>query len=174
MKRKYTKPRIYFFIGLLLFFFLWQSAFNDITGISQKNICSDTVMDYCDLVKNPEKYDGKEVTVRATYRYGFEWQEMFCLECRKVGKTWLEFDSDNTKPLEAALKKTPKDMGTINAVFSGIFQSSKGPFGDGGYRFKFTVKVISNVEVVYKDGRDPEQLPSEVRQKVCGSITSPQ
>jgi hypothetical protein len=27
---------------------------------------------FCDLLRNPEKYNGKEVTVRATWRYGFE------------------------------------------------------------------------------------------------------
>ena len=27
---------------------------------------------FCDLVRNPEKYNGDEITVRTTYRYGFE------------------------------------------------------------------------------------------------------
>ena len=127
------------------------------------------VVEYCDLVMNPEKYDGKEVTVRATYRYGFEWQEMFCMECRKVGKTWLEFDDEIAGETKAMLKKFPKDQGTVNAVFTGTFESSKGPYGDGGYRFKFVVRAISDAEVVSKSGWDPEHLPSNSRKKVCGA-----
>ena len=49
-------------------------------------------MSYCELLRHPKEYDGKDVVVRASYRYGFEWQEMFCLDCRRLGKTWLEFE----------------------------------------------------------------------------------
>jgi len=131
------------------------------------------LISYCDLVKNPEKYDGKEVSVRATYRYGFEWQELFCLDCRKTAKTWLEFDNDDTQ-YKASLKKFPKNQGTISAIFTGTFHSSKGPYGDGGYRFQFMVTVISDVEVVSKQGWDPEHLTPIERKKACAlcSLTS--
>jgi hypothetical protein len=120
-----------------------------------------TVVAYCDLVTNPDKYDGKEVTVHATYRYGFEWQEIFCMECRKIAKTWLEFDEELKSDFKSKLKKFPRDQGTVNAIFTGTFHSSKGPYGDGGYRFRFDVRTISSVEVVSKEGRDPEHLPAE-------------
>ena len=53
-------------------------------------------------------------------------------------------------------------------IFTGTFHSSKGPYGDGGYRFRFDVKAISSIEVVSKEGWDPEHLPAESRKKVCG------
>ncbi len=36
----------------------------------------------------------QEVNVRATYRYGFEWQELYCLDCKDKGKAWLEVPLD--------------------------------------------------------------------------------
>jgi hypothetical protein len=123
-------------------------------------------VEYCDLIKNPEVYDGKEVTLRATYRYGFEWQEIYCLECRNLGKTWLEI-WDLTKKSKKILKKFPKNDGTINAIFTGIFQSSKGPFGDGGYRYRFLLKEISQAELVTKSGADPNALAKNEKEKLC-------
>jgi hypothetical protein len=125
---------------------------------------------FCDLLRNPEKYDGKEVTVSASYRYGFEWQEIFCLDCRDKGKTWLEMDDDIiTAESERILKRLPKNDGTVNALFTGIFVSSRSSFGDGGYRFGFLLKKISQAKVVTKSGWAPEQLPDKIRKKVCGN-----
>ena len=148
MRRTHIKQRICLLFGCLLFL-SWQGALGHERDRPRSKPGA-VLVAYCDLVNNPEKYDGKEVTVRATYRYGFEWQEIFCLECRKVGKTWLEFDDDAAAQYKAALKKFPKHQGTVNAVFAGIFQSSKGPFGDGGYRFRFVVKGINSEEFSLK------------------------
>lgn len=123
---------------------------------------------FCDLIGNPEKYDGKEVVVSATYRYGFEWQEIFCMECRKIGRTWLEFDDDLAIQSKRELKKFPKNQGTVNAVFTGTFQSSKGPYGDGGYRYQLRVREVSHPRIVSKSGWAPEHLPPNVRKLVCG------
>lgn len=161
-----SKQQLYFFSACFVFF-LWASDIGHGKD-KQRSKQVATPITYCDTVNDSKKYDGKEVSVRATYRYGFEWQELFCLDCRKVGKTWLEFDDDAVAQYKAALKKFPKHQGTVNAVFTGTFESSKGPYGDGGYRFKFVVRAISNAEVVSKSGWDPEHLPSNSRKKVCG------
>jgi hypothetical protein len=172
MERKSIKHLLCSSIGWILLLSVLQSVLGSGTNTRQGSSCSPPTVTYCDLVKNPERYDGKEVIVRAAYRYGFEWQEMFCLECREIGKTWLELDDDITPTSKAALRKAPKNEGTINAVFSGTFHSSKGPYGDGGYRFKFVVKTISQVEVVYKDGRVPDELPLDAQKKLCATATS--
>ena len=123
---------------------------------------------FCDLVSNPDKYNGKEITTRATYRYGFEWQEVFCLSCEGESKVWLEYSEDLTEKSKAALRKAPKDHGIINAVFTGTFRTS-GPYGDGGYRFELEVKGVKNVEVVSKDIRHQDLLPANVRRRMCVS-----
>lgn len=141
--------------------------------IFEKHICGqesseNTSISFCDLLRNPEKYDGKQVTVYATYRYGFEWQEMYCLGCRDLGKMWLEF-GELTKKSQKILKRFPKDNGTINAIFIGEFESSKGPFGDGGYKYRFVLKDIKNAEFVTKSSAVPEQLTDNMRKNICGS-----
>lgn len=123
---------------------------------------------YCDLLENPQDYDGKEVTIRATYRYGFEWQEIFCLSCRNEVRTWLEIDSSILKPKSIkALKKLPKDWGTVTATFTGKFESSDGPFGDGTYRYRFALKEISQITLVAKNSRDPKKFPPKILKKIC-------
>src|SRR5215813_13785653 len=44
---------------------------------------------FCDLLRNPEKYRDQRVKVRATFRYGFEWQQLYCLDCLDKGRAWL-------------------------------------------------------------------------------------
>jgi hypothetical protein len=121
---------------------------------------------YCELVRNPDKYNGREVTIHATYRYGLEMQDLFCLECRDAGKTWLELNEDMFPKAKSVLKKMPKYAGTVNANFTGVFVSTMGPYGDGGYRFQFVVTAINNIEVVYK-GLPPPGL--DLRGKMCGN-----
>ena len=159
--------QILFLSGLLLPLLFWANNPACNTNFPRSGSAEGMVA-FCDLVANPDKYDGKEVTVRATYRYGFEWQEIFCMECRKIAKTWLEFDEGLKSEFKATLKKFPRDQGTVNGIFTGTFHSSKGPYGDGGYRFRFDVKAISRIEVVSKEGWDPAHLPAESRKRVCG------
>ena len=125
----------------------------------------------CDLIANAEKYNGKTVSVNATYRYGFETQEIYCIGCREVGKTWLEIGFDLPVSSKKLIKKFPKDNGTINAVFSGKFESSDGPFGDGGYRFRLVLHEIAESKIVTKSGAVPGQLPVQVRKVVCGGAS---
>ena len=47
-------------------------------------------VDYCDLIRHASDYDGKAVAVKATYRYGFEWQELYCVGCAAPSKIWLD------------------------------------------------------------------------------------
>lgn len=162
------KWRISLFGATTLFLGLCSSGF----GVQKANRADPPLVPFCSLVANPQAYEGKEVKVRASYRYGFEWQEIFCQPCRNVGKTWLELNEDREPYYKAALKKFPKHQGTVNAIFTGTFHSSKGAYGDGGYRFQFIVTAISDPEVVSKRGWDPANLPENSRRKACGVSTA--
>ena len=164
--------RIFFIIGLGLLI-MSQNTFSKGSPTLQAGKNSPLNVSFCDLVKNPEKYNGQEVTVQATYSYGFEWQDIFCVECRNVAKTWLEFDKEHEAQLKPVLKKFPKDAGIVNGTFSGTFQSSGGPFGNGGYRLRLLVKTVSNVEVVYK-GMPPPGLDLTKQMCACSSSSSKQ
>jgi hypothetical protein len=122
---------------------------------------------YCDLIKHPEEYDGKQVMIEASYRYMFEVQELFCLSCRERGKTWLEFGFDVDEKSHKALKKGPNNQGTLNGTFFGTFHSSGGRFGDGGYSFKLDLKYVYKVEVISKEGWDPKKLSNIKLEKLC-------
>ena len=63
---------------------------------------------FCELVRNPELYNGKVVTVRATYKYGFEWSMLYCLDCLDKGKAWLEIRADLDDRSLKATKRAPK------------------------------------------------------------------
>src|SRR6266404_9616721 len=52
-------------------------------------------VEFCDLIRNPKLYDRKEVRVTAIYRLGYEWQDLYCLNCLSAeNMVSLEFDSD--------------------------------------------------------------------------------
>lgn len=125
-----------------------------------------TQVRYCDLVSHPKGYENKQIAVSASYRYGFEWQELFCLKCRDKGKTWLEFDEKTASTARRSLSKAPRNQGIVNATFYGIFES-KGPYGDGGYAYRFNVKSMKDVKVIYSDGRAPSLLPPEIQKQLC-------
>lgn len=159
---------VYCFVPQLVLSLLLISS----VGFGQKTQVKTTdgstnVVSYCDLIRSPTNYEGKDVTVRASYRYGYEWQELFCLNCLDLGKMWLEFSDDLTKDSKRRLNILPKHQGTMNATFSGIFHS--GTYGDGSYRFQLTVKSITEVKLVSRTGWDPNLLPPDKRKKLCGS-----
>lgn len=124
------------------------------------------VTQYCDLIQNPKKYDGKNVAVRAAYRYGIEWQELFGMKCLGQGKTWLEFASKNNENTHRTLRKAPRDQGTFNATFYGKFNSADGPHGDGSYVFKFEVESVKDIKIVSKNGWEPNRLSEKERKKI--------
>jgi hypothetical protein len=127
----------------------------------------DPVLDLCELLNRPQVFDGKRVSVRASYRYGFEWQEVYCLQCRHLGKVWLAIPPEVPKAAQKSLNRLPKNQGTINATFTGVFHGSRSAFGDGGYQFQLDLERLEQVDVVSKSGAVPEALPDTERAKVC-------
>jgi hypothetical protein len=144
-------------VGQVLVFFVLVSA------------SSQTPVRFCDLLRNPDEYNGREVTVRATYRYGFEWQQLYCLECLDKGKAWLElpYDPDDDAALKS-LKRAPKGAGIVNLTVQGVFVSG-GHFGHmNGYKYKFVAHEISDVAVVLKGMRTLSEEKKAEEQWACG------
>ena len=117
---------------------------------------------YCDLVKTPQAFAGKRVRVRAIYKYGFEIQRLDSPACcpERGGKIWVEIDSGLEGDSLKLYRKFPKGMGLALATFEGKFESG-GPYGDGGYRLKFTVDKIEKLERTAKASarHDPSWVP---------------
>jgi hypothetical protein len=71
-------------------------------------------VDYCELIRNPSKYDQKIIRVRATYaRSGSQDSKLYEFGCDYYGSTWVEFDpaykSRTDKKLVKALLRMERD-----------------------------------------------------------------
>jgi hypothetical protein len=107
---------------------------------------------YCELVRDPQRYNDKVVRVHAQYRTGFEVSYLYDLECVK-GKTaleqaaarqetWLGFDAASQscwQPALAQLHKTNGGRGatgdvTVVGKFYGA-ESRRQPAPGGRYQF---------------------------------------
>jgi len=128
----------------------------------------ETYVSFCDLVKNPRLYNEKEVTVRATYKYGFEWQFLYCLTCLDSGKVWLEIPSDLDDASVKALNRAPKGSGTINITVQGVFMSG-GSYGHlNCCPYKFVAHRVSNVSVVIKGMKSLDKEERAEKKWACG------
>lgn len=123
---------------------------------------------YCELVSNPGLYDGKEVTVRATYKYGYEWSYLYCLSCMNKGQTWLDVPTDLDAASEKALKRMPKGAGAANLTVQGTFTRCGHCGHQGSYPFKFVAHKVSNVAVVIKGMKSLDEEQKAERRWACG------
>lgn len=121
---------------------------------------------FCEVLKNPQNFDQKSIRIKAIYRYGFEWSELYCLDCRDKGLVWLDFEDSFDSLTKSKVRKNIKwsEKGrTVNIIAIGKFYTN-GKFGHlGGYPYKFVAEYIESAEVILKDS--PVVLPGEVRQK---------
>ena len=100
---------------------------------------------FCDLLKNPKDYDQKTVRVTAIYRYGFEWSDIFCLECEDEKLMRLEFGDSFSSLTKRKIKKKVKwsERGkTVKVVAVGKFDATN------QYRKKFIVDYFESAEVL--------------------------
>ena len=54
---------------------------------------SGEIIPLCKILASPENYTDKRVSVRGTYRVGYEASELYCLSCSLGNRVWVEFDS---------------------------------------------------------------------------------
>jgi hypothetical protein len=122
---------------------------------------------FCDLVRNPEKYNGEEVRVRATYRYGYEWSYLYCLDCLDKGKVW--FDAAALDHASArSLRKLPKYAGIANLTVKGVFVSG-GTYGhQNGYRYQIVADKISDVKIIQKGMKSRAEEGKAEKHWACG------
>ena len=118
---------------------------------------------YCDLIRNPDTYSGKLVRTSAVYRFGFEWQEFYCLDCFELERrTWVEFDTDESSCAKRVSRRLTRAWaGTLSMTVVGEFQSSNGHYcHENGYRYQFMVKCVEAQKLLTTSGFFPAQVPS--------------
>jgi hypothetical protein len=120
------------------------------------------IVTYCQLIKAPSSFVGKRIRVRAVYSYMFEVSRLKSPECcpdRDI-PIWVDFNEELEGSSQKLLHKFPKGMGLVLATFEGTLQGGDS-YGDGGYRFKFAVDKIENLENKANPSRDhhPSWIP---------------
>ncbi len=124
------------------------------------------MVSFCDILRSPEKFDGKQISIVASYRFGFEWQELLCISCRGKNKVWLELGDDHPRSLERQLRQLPKNQGIVNGVFTGIFIGKPSAYGDGGYHYQLELLRLTNVTMVSRSSVVPESLNYTERERL--------
>lgn len=121
----------------------------------------------CDVLKNAEQFDGKEVTFRATWRYGFEWTYLYCVECKNAGHVWFEVSDNLDDASRRVLNSKPKDAGIVNVTLTGVFRT--GSYGhQSGYPHELIVRKARDLVVLSKGMKDPKK-EAEIEAKYgCG------
>jgi hypothetical protein len=121
-------------------------------------------MKFCELMRNPEKYNGQLVKVRAIWIYGFEWSYLHCLDCD--GRVWLD-TSDVDDESAKTLKHTP-EAGIVNVDVEGVFHAG-GSFGHlNGYKYQLTAHTVANPVFLSKRMKTPEKEREIERKFACG------
>jgi hypothetical protein len=125
---------------------------------------------YCDLVRRPELYDQKVIRVKAIYRYGYEWSELYCGDCLKGHQTWVGFDESFETRTDADVARKLGDNGfkgrTVSVVMIGTFHSSGGGYGHmGAYRFQLLVSSVEQAKIILNDS----PLPSAITKKLLNA-----
>jgi hypothetical protein len=128
---------------------------------------------FCDLVRNPETYDGRTVRVEAIHRHGFEWSELYCPECTdQKAKVWAELDdrfatslkSSGNESLREAITGNGFKGRTVKLTAVGKFYGSGGGYGhQGAYEFKLSIDEVEQAEVLMDDSPSPPALPPDIR-----------
>ena len=106
---------------------------------------------FCDLARQPASYANKRVRLRAIYRVGFEWQEIYSLHCLEAPSTWLEF-SDSIDEGRSRKESEKMNLGSrfsisVGVVLEGRLTGYGGGYGHlNGYGLAFTAECIESAK----------------------------
>ena len=124
----------------------------------------------CNITTNPERYYNKPVRLRAVYRVGFEWQEIYSLGCVDAPSVWLEFSDDIDESSHKQLKKIDKGNHfsiNVGVVMVGRLTGYAGGYGHmNGYKLSFTVDRIESATRLDNHGYYRNALSPEDRKRI--------
>lgn len=130
-------------------------------------------MELCEVLRDSEFYNGKQVTVRATFRLGKKQSQLYCMACMEGGRVWMREVLPSSGEVAPGLRKLndlilENETGiTVNGIFTGTFRGA-GQYGRlGAYTYQIDVQEVSEIEMVFATGIDPEDLSREMQKKVC-------
>lgn len=130
-------------------------------------------MELCEVLRDSEFYNGKQVTVRASFRLGKKQSQLYCMACMEGGRVWMREVLPSSGEVAPGLRKLndlilENEKGiTVNGIFTGTFRGA-GQYGRlGAFTYQIDVQEVSEIEMVSATGIDPEDLSKEMQKKVC-------
>ena len=130
-------------------------------------------VELCEVLRNSEFYEGKQITVKATFRLGRKERQLFCMGCIDGGRVWMREIlpsggeiAPGLKKLNDLMQENEKGM-IVNGIFTGTFRGP-GVYGLlGAFTYQLNVQEVRQIEVIYSGGPDPEDLPKDIQKKAC-------
>ena len=141
---------------------------NNATGDDKKPGADPPTVVFCDLVGNPNRYDGKVVRTEAIVAVGFEVGIVYDPKCGdREKRAWYDFDQSTYQPQEKGWQSLRSFLfpeskqgsghyrGRARAIMVGRFNASaKAGYGHlNGYHFLFTIMHVEKAAAV------PDDLP---------------
>jgi hypothetical protein len=133
------------------------------------------LVNYCDLVASPEVYIDKEVRLRAVFRYGFEWQQVYSTLCLDAPNTWVDFASDQGCPATIEHRGPVQDSrpdseisgATLGVVFRGRLTGWGSGFGHlGAFASEFQVTCMEETTLLDLESYYPTQLTPAMKRRI--------
>lgn len=154
--------RIFLFVIILAqvtYCVLGQSA--DSANKNSKERKIETV-DFCQLIENPNLYEGKEIRTVAIYAYGGEdFIVLYCPQCYKAG-TLEPFFTDlyetRTKPkIAKKLSRENHSSGTVKVIITGKVQ-----------KYGFYIDYVEKADYISREFYFPDRLsPKSLEKANC-------
>ncbi len=142
-------------------------------GQTAKHLGPDIVdVSLCDLIADPSRFAGQHVRVRAVYRYGFEWSELYSLRCDSGARgrqVWVEFGDEYERTTKRSVRRQVGNHGaigrTVGVVAIGTVQ--QGGYGHMGvYALKFEISRLESARILMQESPSPSALPAVARKRV--------
>jgi hypothetical protein len=136
------------------------------------------LVSYCELVSSPETYFNKEVRLRAVYRVGFEWQQVYSVQCLEAPNMWVEFVHGKHCPVAYERDGPVKDEGspdgslemsgkTFGVVFRGRLTGWGGGYGHlDSFASEFQVTCMEELTLLDLDSYYPTALTPEMKKRI--------
>jgi len=160
------------FLGMLGCVLFISSGHARLQNNKSKPSSSPARVELCEVLRNSEFYEGKQITVRATFRAGRKERQLFCMACID-GRVWMREILPSGGEIAPGLKKLndlilENEKGiTLNGTFTGTFRGP-GVYGRlGAFTYQIDVQEVREIEVIYSAGPDPEDMPKEIQKKAC-------
>lgn len=139
---------------------------------------SGALVDVCEILRYPEKYENKPVRFKAYFCDCFENPTIYPAKCEVDKKIWVQGSRDH-KCKDAGRIDPFRSTSTVSAearygawtfgvIGEGRLIGTKGRYGHmNAFDYLFEIDCLEHAELLDKKGRWPKDMPPEQQQKLA-------